>query len=186
MMTIVKTYALKAAIYQMIVQHPDFLAWAAAEYPALDDPTKLVKEVGSNSPSKDTIMPAICYRVVYNDPEKQPRRDIRLVTFDILAESNKNSTDELDELLDLMRDIFLDNDGRELGIFTEGSGYKDAVGATGEELSLMLWGVKEIARGEITPDPTFSTGSDQLLAMPNYHYGYVRMQMTVADARSIM
>jgi len=184
---ILKTYAIKAAIYQVIVQNADYLAWVASEHPGIGSAASIVAEIGGDTPSDKVVMPAIRYRLVKNYPQQPPRTTPRSVTFDIYVESNTNSTDELDELLDLMRDVFLGSEGREFGVFTESANYKTAVGATDDELSLMVWDVKEIDRGEIgTGDPTFQNNAGMPLSMPNYHYGFSRFQMTVADARSIV
>lgn len=119
----------KTLIYQYALQNPELLAWFTENYP-FATVTEHFSEFGLTDNASDIKYPAIRYKLVKDDPIRRDKCDgLRFCTLHIYIESAQENTNEVDELIELFRNIYTEKEGRAIGIFSESTGYVNDFGA---------------------------------------------------------
>jgi len=183
----VKRSTIKILIYQALVLDTDLSAF----YTNLElDITNSIFESGMNIASTDIQYPAIRFKIINEKPldRGSSHKSKTTVTFDIYFESRKETTDESDELIRLVRAIFDESFGRALGILSEQDTYKTIVDPDDEEeVRVRVWNIDEIANDQFRSD-TESKDSAILRQSPGgeYVFSFLRYQMDIADYLSVV
>ena len=138
----------KTAIYQKIIQDAQLQEWFLENYNSIDVDI-YVWESGSELLPAEIKFPAIRYKLTGNRPYSRGECNNcgwrRLIDFDIYVESVDSNTRESDELIDIVKDIFLEDCGRGLGSFTGTAGY---IGVAGSGFGIETWDIEEVTSGQ--------------------------------------
>lgn len=173
-------YNIKALLFQAIVQDTAFVAWVVDYHSSLTT-TQLVAELGSNVPSTQVKYPAIRYKIVSDLPESTDREGMRTVIFDIYMENRDENSDQADDLMGIVRDIFVANKGRALGVFSESSAYATAIGDSDKQVR--VWDVREVANEQIKSSEERGRNSRDLRleTKGEIYFSMIRFTSTMAD-----
>jgi hypothetical protein len=177
------TRKLKTALYQKLILDTELINYYTSEVEDysgnIDD---YIAESGLELQPRDIKYPAVRFKILDNLPTEPCRNcdDKRKILFDIYFESRQMNSDEIDDLMDITRDIYTEDCGRALGLFTETSTYA-LIAGSGEELD--VWDIEEIAynKYKAVDEPRIIRQESKESGV-NY-LGFIRFQMIAGSNR---
>ena len=174
---------IKTLLYQRLYQNVQLQDWYSSHYSA-GSLQPYIFEAGQRIPSEEIPFPAIRYKLL---PPLWPVSSCENCTediyFDIYIESRKENTNESDELMDIIRDIFFERCGRGTGIFSqENEAYLELTSGNG---GIETWDAEEVYQDQFTSDP--AQGQALNRAVAGIHadgftiIGILRFKITIAN-----
>jgi hypothetical protein len=173
----------KIVIYQRLLQSIDLLNWYTSRYSA-SSLQPYIYESSQSLPSKDIKYPSIRYKLL---PPMHPIASCDLCTeemiFDIYIESRKENTNESDELIDIVRNLFFENCGRGTGIFTETN--EQYILLTGGQRQVHTWDAEVIFQDQFGGDPNEgrinASGLANIHTDGQYFFNVLRFKIAIAE-----
>lgn len=173
---------IKTMIYQNLVQDSDLQVYLGANY------LEKIAESGQEIQSNNIKYPAIRYRIVSDIPALLCRdcQDRRHLIFDIMFETRMESKYQSDDLIDLVRDIFTNQNKKRISDLTVTPAYNSDVGIlnkTKNQPELYATDCKEIGMNQIgsSDEPTEGAGIKGDMLNGRLQHTMIRFECYVLD-----
>lgn len=135
---------------------PPMVTWINTHYPTLTA-DQLIGQVTMTHPdeARNLSAPAIRYRMLYREQVLWAKRldRVRKLEIEWFIESLKNDLDESDQIRDIIRGLFVEDEGRYIGKFTETPTYQSAVvSASMSYIPMQTWDFTELSTMQMNSD----------------------------------